>query len=46
MQDATFESFQEDRGLTIDEYVKYDPEPDDDERMKMQGFHIISSEDS
>lgn len=27
-----------------DEYEKYDPEPGDDEMMKMQGFHIISSE--
>jgi hypothetical protein len=27
----------------INEYEKYDPEPGDDERMKMAGFHIVES---
>lgn len=36
----------EDKGLGLehDSYEKYDPEGDYDERMKMEGWHIISSE--
>lgn len=35
----------EDKGLGLEReaYEKYDPEPGDDEMMKMQGFHIIDS---
>jgi hypothetical protein len=38
------ETIQENAGIEReDEYAKYDPEGDTDERMKMQGFHIVES---
>lgn len=45
-QEVMIDFLSEDKGIGIerDTYEKYDPEPGEDERMKMQGFHIISSE--
>lgn len=44
-QETLIETIAEDKGLMLDEddYEKYDPEGDADERMKMEGFHIIES---